>query len=107
MKLPRSARIALAYLYALLSISTFAQSSAYKPGSPLLMWKVSSKTNSGYVLGSVHLGDKSLYPLPAVIEDAFKSSSVLIVEVDIRNVDPSKLRSEERRVGKECRSRWS
>ena len=91
MKLPRSARIALAYLYALLSISALAQSSPYKPGSPLLMWKVSSKTNSGYVLGSVHLGDKSLYPLPAVIEDAFKSSSVLIVEVDIRNVDPYKL----------------
>jgi uncharacterized protein YbaP (TraB family) len=65
-----------------------AQSSVYKPGAPLLMWKVSSPTNSAYVLGSVHLGDPSLYPLPAVIEDAFQRSSVLIVEVDIRKVDP-------------------
>src|SRR6266540_5919357 len=92
MRIPGPARrAALFFFCALISISALAQSSPYKPGSPLLMWKVSSKTNSGYVLGSVHLGDKSLYPLPVVIEDAFKSSSVLIVEVDIRNVDPYKL----------------
>ena len=94
---PRFARrIVLAFFCALISISALAQSSAYKPGAPLLMWKVSSpanssKTHSAYVLGSVHLGDKSLYPLPAVIEDAFQSSSVLIVEVDIRKVDPHEL----------------
>jgi uncharacterized protein len=80
-------RIVIALFCALISISTLAQSSAYQPGSPLLMWKVSSKTNSAYVVGSVHLGDKSLYPLPAVIEKAFAASSVLIVEVDIRHVD--------------------
>jgi hypothetical protein len=84
-------RLVLTFLFAFTSISALAQSSAYTPGSPLLMWKVSSKTNSGYVLGSVHLGDKTLYPLPATIEDAFKSSSVLIVEVDIRKVEPDKL----------------
>jgi uncharacterized protein len=81
-------RIALSFFCALISISAFAQSSVYKPGAPLLMWKVSSPTHSAYVLGSVHLGEPSLYPLPAVIEDAFKSSNVLLVEVDIRKVDP-------------------
>ena len=93
MKSRRLQRMIPAFLSFVLSISACAQSSAYKPGSPLLMWKVSSKTNSAYVLGSVHLGDKSLYPLPAVLEDAFKSSSVLIVEVDMRKVDPSQLQS--------------
>ena len=78
----------LALIWLLISGAALAQSSAYKPGSPLPMWKVSSKTNSAYVLGSVHLGDKSLYPLPGAIENPFKASSVLIVEVDIRNVDP-------------------
>ena len=87
MRSHRMKRFILAVLCTLLSISGFAQSSAYKPGSPLLMWKVSSKTNSAYLLGSVHLGDKSLYPLPSVVENAFASSSVLIVEVDITKVD--------------------
>ena len=89
----RLRRLIPVFLSFVVSISALAQSSAYKPGSPLLMWKVSSKTNSAYVLGSVHLGDKSLYPLPAVIEDAFKSSSVLIVEVDIRKMDPSQMQA--------------
>lgn len=85
-------RLLLALLCVFAAISGFAQSSPYKPGSPLLMWKVSSKDSSkpgsSYLLGSVHLGDKSLYPLPAVIENAFQSSSVLIVEVDLRKIDP-------------------
>jgi uncharacterized protein len=83
----RIQRLALAFLCAFISISAFAQSSPYKPGSSVLMWKVSSATNSAYLLGSVHLGDKSFYPLPSVIEDAFAAASVLIVEVDIRKVD--------------------
>ena len=81
------------FLSLIVPISAPAQSGAYKPGAPLLMWKVSSKINSAYVVGSVHVGDKSLYPLPAVIEDAFKSSSVLIVEVDMRKVEPSQMQS--------------
>ena len=72
-------RIALVFLCALISISAFAQSSEYKSGAPVLMWKVSSAHNSAYLLGSVHLGDKSFYPLPSVIENAFAASSLLIV----------------------------
>lgn len=87
----RIQRLALIFLCALISISAFAQSGPYKPGSPLLMWKVSSKSNSAYVLGSVHLGDKSLYPLPSVIENAFANSSVLIVEVDMTKVNQLEL----------------
>lgn len=80
-------RIALAFLCALISIASFAQSSAYKPGAPVLMWKVSSAHNYAYLLGSVHLGDKSFYPLPSVIENAFAASSLLIVEVDTRKLN--------------------
>jgi uncharacterized protein YbaP (TraB family) len=87
MRSHRIQRIVLAILCALLAISGYAQTSPYKPGSPLLMWKISSRTNSAYLLGSVHLGDKSLYPLPSVMENAFTSASVLIVEVDITKVD--------------------
>ncbi len=81
----------LVLLLACFTVAALAQSSVYKPGSPLLMWKVSSKTNSAYVLGSIHLGDKSLYPLPSVIENAFAAASVLIVEVDMNKVDKLQL----------------
>ena len=83
--------LVLAFLCVLLSVAGFAQSSAYKPGAPFLMWKISSKTNSAYVLGSVHLGDKSMYPLPGVVENAFNAASVLIVEVDMTKVDPQQM----------------
>jgi uncharacterized protein len=81
-------RIALAFLCALISVASFAQSGVYKPGTPVLMWKISSGSKSAYLLGSVHLGDKSFYPLPAVIENAFAASSLLIVEVDTRKINP-------------------
>ena len=81
-------RLLVPALVCLFLVPALAQSGVYKPGAPLLMWKVSSPTHSAYVLGSVHLGDPSLYPLPAVIENAFQASTVLIVEVDMRKVDP-------------------
>ena len=84
-------RFAFLLIVALFSIAAIAQSSAFKPGTPVLMWKVSSKTNSAYLLGSVHVGDKSMYPLPAVIEDAFAAATVLIVEVDMTQVNQPQL----------------
>jgi len=84
-------RVILVILLALFSVAGFGQSDSYKPGSPLLMWKVSSKTNSAYVLGSVHLGNGSMYPLPQVIENAFAAASVLIVEVNMNKVDKAQL----------------
>lgn len=53
----------------------------------LLMWKVSSPTTTVYLVGSIHLGDRDLYPLPDAVELAFNSSKVLVVEVNLKNVD--------------------
>jgi uncharacterized protein YbaP (TraB family) len=86
----RYAPFFLALLVAFLSVASFGQAS-YTPGTPVLMWKVSSKTNSAYLVGSVHIWDKSMYPLPAVVEKAFAASSVLIVEVDMTKVDHQQL----------------
>ncbi len=52
-----------------------------------LFWKVSSGENVGYLLGSIHLGSKNMYPLAKEVEDAFERSTALIVEVDINRVD--------------------
>ena len=51
-----------------------------------LFWQV-EKGNMRYIIfGSVHVGDKSMYPLPKAITDALSSSSGLIVEADIRKM---------------------
>jgi len=89
--LRRLRRIAVTVLCTLAALPALSQSSPYQSGSPLLMWKISSENNSAYVLGSIHLGDKSLYPMPATIEDAFQSADLLLVEVDLRKVDMNQL----------------
>ena len=53
----------------------------------LFLWKVTSKTNTVYLLGSIHVGSKEFYPLPAEIEAAFAESKTLAVEVDLTKVD--------------------
>ena len=52
------------------------------PGKSFI-WKVSSETNSIYLLGSIHLATPELYPLDSCIEDAFALADNLVVEVDL------------------------
>jgi uncharacterized protein YbaP (TraB family) len=58
------------------------------------LWKIQSKTNTVYVLGSIHFSKKEIYPLNQKIENAFGQSEILVVEAnmdDIRNMDVQKL----------------
>jgi len=54
----------------------------------VFLWKAESENNTVYILGSIHLARPSLYPLDKKIEDAFDSSKVLVVEVNLENFDP-------------------
>ena len=58
------------------------------------LWRIQSKTNTVYVLGSLHLSKKEIYPLNQKIENAFDQSDILAVEAnvnDIKKVDIQKL----------------
>ena len=55
-----------------------------------LMWKASSPTATLYLVGSIHVGDKTMYPLPPEVESAFAAAKVLTVEINIKNVDKMK-----------------
>jgi uncharacterized protein YbaP (TraB family) len=55
------------------------------------IWKINSKNNSIYLFGSIHVANKSMYPLGKKVEDAFTNSDVLVVEVDETKVDQVKL----------------
>jgi uncharacterized protein YbaP (TraB family) len=58
-----------------------------------MFWKVSSPTSVTWLLGSVHLGSKDMYPLAKEIEDAFESSAAVLVEADARKIDMAKVQS--------------
>jgi len=55
-----------------------------------LMWKATSTTNTVYLLGSIHVGDSSMYPLPQGVESAFAASKVLAVEINVKSIDQFK-----------------
>ena len=71
-----------------------AQSQKTAPAQPkprrFLMWKATSPTTTVYLVGSIHVGDSSMYPLPSEVEAAFAAAKVLTVEINIKNVDQSK-----------------
>lgn len=78
-------------LLAVLGLSQTATQSAAQPDAKthrLLMWKASSPSTTVYLLGSIHAGDKELYPLPDAVESAFNASRLLVVEVNVKNMDP-------------------
>ncbi len=52
-------------------------------GEPRLFWKAESPAGTVWLLGSLHFGDPSMYPLPSAITAALADAEVLVVEADI------------------------
>lgn len=66
--------------------------SAYAQGNPNVssknsLWRVKSKNNSVYLLGSLHLLRSDNYPLSNIIEKAFEDSQILVLEVDLKSMN--------------------
>jgi hypothetical protein len=70
----RAAALGLALLAPLLAPA--------QPGSTPLLYEVKSDTNTVYLLGTVHVGSRQMYPLSPSVEEAFERSSVLVLEAD-------------------------
>ena len=69
-----------------------ATSQAAEPSTPKhFFWKVGGGKGTVYLLGTVHLGNKDLYPLPSVIEDSFKAADTLVEEIDLNSSDAKDL----------------
>src|SRR4051812_36023373 len=50
-------------------------------------WKVEGKSNTVYLLGSVHVLNSRFYPMAKPIEDAFKNSGTLVLEVNLKDAE--------------------
>jgi uncharacterized protein YbaP (TraB family) len=51
------------------------------------LWEVKKDNTTVYMYGSIHVGDKNLYPMHQVVEDAFESSEVVVGEIDMTNTE--------------------
>ncbi|MBF8999414.1 MULTISPECIES: TraB/GumN family protein [Vibrio] len=65
-----------------------------------LYWHISKGDLNIYVIGSVHVGNESMYPLPKVITESLAHGDGLITEADTRNANqvnypPQTVRSDE------------
>ncbi len=54
---------------------------------PVFLWRVSSDSGEAYLLGSIHLAKPDLYPLDERIEEAFRATDNVVVEVDVSQGD--------------------
>lgn len=71
---------------ALLLIAAIAAAAAGRPHAapPAFAWKATGKAGGTiYLVGSLHLLTKDYYPLPPVLDAAFKESDLLVEEVDL------------------------
>jgi len=60
-------------------------------GSKGFLWKVENKGNTVYLLGTMHVVDKTIYPLRQEIEDAYNAADSLGVEIDFTKIVPDEL----------------
>lgn len=52
-----------------------------------IFYEVLGGENTVYLLGSIHVGEAEMYPLHNAVEDAFKASDVLAMEIDLDNLN--------------------
>ncbi|MGL4208232.1 MAG: TraB/GumN family protein, partial [Candidatus Adiutrix sp.] len=64
---------------------------AYLHGAHFLWSLTAPNGGHAYLLGSIHLAQDSLYPLPETIMQAFEQSDTLVVEVNSANLEPAVL----------------
>jgi hypothetical protein len=51
-------------------------------GNGPLLWEVTSRTTTVYLLGTIHVGSRAMYPLPSAIENAYARANVIALEAD-------------------------
>ncbi len=63
------------------------------------LWRISRGHQSLYLVGSIHALNPDDYPLPAVMENAFRHSAALVEEINLTTVDTASMQREALRMG--------
>ena len=62
---------------------------AHDEDHPVTLWQAEGRTNSVYLLGSIHLLREEDHPLPTVIDRAYADAEVIVMELDMDDLDPA------------------
>ncbi len=57
----------------------------------VFMWKITSGSTYVYLLGTVQVNDKLIYPMNSAIENAYNATDDLVVEVNINHIDQDEI----------------
>ena len=77
-------KITITILTMLITLIQFSQS-GYGKTHPQFFWELSQKKSKIFLLGSIHVAKKDIYPLSKKVYQAFDSSNYLVVEVNIKS----------------------
>jgi uncharacterized protein YbaP (TraB family) len=58
------------------------------------LWKVEKEGSTVYLLGSIHIANKAMYPLRPEIQKAYEASDYLVVEADISKMNEEKVQKQ-------------
>ncbi|MBL1259014.1 MAG: TraB/GumN family protein [Thiotrichaceae bacterium] len=58
-------------------------------GSRNFAWRLTKGKQQGYLMGSIHFGKASMYPLSIVLLNAFKGADALVVEANVLDTNAS------------------
>jgi len=72
-------------LLVLISFNSFSEDMSDSTNNKNFLWEVKSENSTVYLLGSIHIGKKEMYPLNPIIENSFNASNNLVVEVNIKD----------------------
>jgi uncharacterized protein YbaP (TraB family) len=65
------------------SVGHLVAQPATAPRNTLPLWEARGKSNSVYLLGSIHFANDDFYPLAKPIEQAYERSSIIVFEADL------------------------
>ena len=68
-------------------------------GHPLTLWQLDGRSNTVFILGSVHLLRAEDHPLPSRINDAYVEAERIIMEIDMDDLDPVSMQSRINELG--------
>ncbi len=71
------------WIVALASVAQVAAQPKTVPSNTHPLWEVRGKSNTVYLLGSIHFAKSEFYPLAKPIEQAYERSSIVVFETDL------------------------
>jgi uncharacterized protein YbaP (TraB family) len=58
------------------------------------LWELHGRHNTVYLLGSIHVLRPGDYPLPGVVQDAYRNAASLVMEINLADVDEEQMQAQ-------------